>query len=173
MANHMYDAVHKMRSKWDKKFWIALVAALVLLAVTGTPALRSVIQRNEFRHFAEDLAQNSSLSMRKGTVTLEMDGETFPLEAANDYNYFIRQLTTVGPGRKNSAPAEPPEAVVHFSTGAKLELWSVNLQGYSTNGRSVGLYLRYTYRDGKVYSDENGLISPSSMIRMLVQSVSQ
>ena len=172
MANRMYEAVqNKPPRKWDKKFWIAVAVALLVLAVTGTPAVRAVLERNEYRSFAKDLTANSSLSMRKGTVTLEMDGETFTLEATNDYNYFLRQMTTVGPGRKVDAPEEPPSAAVDFSSGARLELWSVKLDGYSVNSRTEGLFVRYTYRSGKTYSYENGQVSPSSTIRMLTQSI--
>ena len=173
-ASDMYAQVRKTPPpKRDKRLWIALGLAALLLVAAGLPALIAVLQRNEFRRFAEDLGQNSSLSRRKWTITMEMDGETYTLEAGEEYEFFLRQITTAGPGRPGSVPDEPPLAVLYFSTGPTLELWSVKLAGYTVNSREYGLFVRYTYRDGKTYTYENGKLSPSNAVRMLKESIAE
>ena len=39
-----------------------------------------------------------------------------------------------------------------FGNGASLELWGVELVGYVDTKAKYGLFLRYTYPDGKIYA---------------------
>lgn len=171
MANDMYDAVRKTpqpkRRRLDKRLWLAIVLALAVLAVSGAPALRAILQRHEFQQFTTHLTFNSTMARRKGSVSLEMDGETFPLDTVNYYDNFIRRIINAGPGRSVPDPDEPPAAALAYSTGAVLELWPMEVDG------TTGTFFRYTNWDGKIYSYESPVLSPQIMVGLLEKSIAE
>ena len=170
----LYDGVRTARTpRHDKKLWIAIAAAVLFLAVSTAPMVWAAHYQRQYRLFSTDLAESSLYARQHGCLTLERDGETFPLEPGAEYDSFLFRLVNTGSGRVGKAPDEPPLATLDFGNGAKLALWRVKLAGYISNDREYGLYLLYTYADGGTYGYDTEDLDPAVMIRFLEQSITE
>ena len=83
---------------------------------------------------------------------MELDGEIISLDIDGGYHNLLLYLVQAGAGRVGKPPNEPAEVTVSFGNGASLELWGVELTDYVDPNSGYGLFLRYTYPDGKTYA---------------------
>ena len=174
MENNMYDAVRKVKTpRRDKRLWIAAAAAALIFAVAVAPMVWSAHYQRQYRLFSTDLADSSLYAQRHGCLVLERGGETFPLKAGSGYDSFLARVVTTGSGRTGRAPDQPPAATISYGNGATLELWSVHLEGYVSTDREEGLFLRYTYPDGKTYGYDSERLDLESTLRLLEHSITE
>lgn len=54
-----------------------------------------------------------------------------------------------------------------FGNDASLELWGVELVGYVDTNAKYGLFLRYTYPDGKTYAYDTDKITIEKALELL------
>ena len=171
-TDSLYAAVRPARTpRHDPRLWIAIAVAVVFMLASAAPMVWAAHYQRQYRLFSTDLADSSLYARQHGCLSLERDGETFPLETGADYDRFLFLLVDTGSGRVGKAPEEAPAATLDFGNGARLALWSVKLEGYLSNDREYGLYLRYTYAGGKTYGYDTENLDPVVMLRLLEQSV--
>lgn len=164
----MYASAREAKlPRWDVRLWITVAVCMVLLIITCIPIVASVRYQQNYRNFWNDLADSSNYAQTYGTFTLEMDGQRRPLDPLGSYQTFLRQLSLAGSGRVGKAPEEQPAAVLEYGDGARMELWSVPLEGYRTTELEYGLFVRFTNGEGKSYGYDTEALSLESVLSIL------
>ena len=174
MTESLYASVRPARTpRRDPRLWIAVIAAAVVLLAAAAPMVWAAHYQRQYRRFSTDLAASSLYARQNGCLTLERDGEAVRLEPGAYYDNFLFRLVESGSGRVGRAPDEPCAAALNFGNGARLELWPVALDGYRSTSWEYGLFLLYTYPDGRTYGYDTELLRPEIMLDLLGQSIAE
>ena len=149
----MYEKVRSNgRLKRDWRLFIAVAACVLVLVITSIPIVFSANYQRQYHLFQESLADSTIYSRQNESLTMERNGEIISLETDGGYHDLLISLVIAGAGRVGKPPEEPATVTVSFGNGASLELWGVELVGYVDTKAKYGLFLRYTYPDGKIYA---------------------
>ena len=149
----MYEKVRpsgKPRREW--RLLIAVAACVLILVITAIPIVFSANYQRQYHLFQESLAYSTIYSRENDSLTMERDGEVISLNTDGGYHTLLLALVEAGAGRVGKPPGEPATVTVYFGNDASLELWGVELAGYVDPVADHGLFLRYTYPDGKIYA---------------------
>lgn len=149
----MYEKVRsdgKLKRDW--RLFIAVTACALVLVITSIPIVFSANYQRQYHLFQESLADSTIYSRQNESLTMERNGEIISLETDGGYHDLLISIVIAGAGRVGKPPEEPAAVTVSFGNGASLELWGVELVGYVDTKAKYGLFLRYTYPDGKIYA---------------------
>lgn len=164
----MYEKVRsdgKLRRDW--RLFAAIGACMLILVITALPIAFSANYQHQYRLFQQSLADSTIYARHNNSLTMELDGEIISLKTDGGYHALLLELVIAGAGRVGKPPNEPAEVTVSFGNGASLELWGVELEGYVDQNSGYGLFLRYTYPDGKTYAYDTHLLTIEKAITML------
>ena len=164
----MYEKVRPARvRKCDWHLFLAIAACTLILVITALPIVFAGNYQHQYRMFQESLANSTIYSRHNNSLTMELDGEVISLDADGGYHTLLLSLVTAGAGRVGKPPAEPAEVKINFGNGASLELWGVELTDYVDPNSGYGLFLRYTYPDGKTYAYDTHMLTIEKALIML------
>ena len=140
----------KQKSAGNRKLAIYVsISVAVLLFVTAL-LLGGYLYYGSFRTFVTDFSNATSVTYRKGSVTVVTEEETFTLSDENVY-FVYNSIVNAGRGRLGQPPERKPDVVLQYQFGGTLELWEVQLDDGQSR-RDQGLFLRFTNLTGEVYA---------------------
>ena len=148
----MYEDItaEKTKSAGNRKLVLyASISVAVLLFVTAL-LLGGYLYYGSFRTFVADFSHSTSVTYRKGSVTVTTETETFTLSDENVY-FVYNSIVNAGRGRLGQPPERKADAVLQYQFGGTLELWEVELDDRQSR-RDHGLFLRFTDLDGETYA---------------------
>lgn len=164
----MYEKVRSAGiQKRDLRLFIVIAASVLLLLITSAPIAFSVNYQRQYRLFQESLADSTIYSRQNNSLSMKRDGNAFYLETDGGYHDLLLNLVIAGAGRVGEPPEEPAAVTVSFGNGASLELWGIELVGYVDTDAKYGLFLRYTYPDGKTYSYDTAKLTIEKALELL------
>ncbi|MCH5317951.1 MAG: hypothetical protein J1E05_08245 [Eubacterium sp.] len=164
----MYEKIHSAgKLKRDWRLWLAITACALILVICILPIIFSANYQRQYHLFQESLADSTLYSRQNNSLTMERDGEIISLDTDGGYHKLLLNLVTAGAGRTGEPPEETAEIIFTFGNGASLELWGVELVGYVDTDAEYGLFLRYTYPDGKIYAYDTAEINMDKALTLL------
>ena len=164
----MYEKVRSagMRKR-DYKLFIAIAVCVLILAVTTAPIIFSANYQHRYRLFQNSLAESTVYARENNSLAMELDGVSTPLDIDGGYHKLFLKLVEAGAGRTGEPPEGSADVIITFGNDASLELWGVKLIGYVDTDAEYGLFLRYTYPDGKIYAYDTDEITIERAIELL------
>ena len=153
--------------KRDVRLFVAVTVCVLILSITAAPIVFSSNYQHRYRLFQNSLADSTIYARENESLTMEHDGEVISLDADGGYHTVLLSLVEAGAGRTGKPPEEPADVTLDFGNGAILELWDVELVGYIDPDVKYGLFLRYTYPDGKIYAYDTEKLTFEKTIDLL------
>lgn len=148
----MYEELGTQKRKMEnnrKLVMLICICAAVLLLVTAL-LIGAYLYYGSFRQFVGDFSSATSVTYRKGSVSVTTQEESFVLSGENVY-FVYNAIVNAGRGRLAEAPERAPDAVLDYQFGGVLELWEVDLKDSSSRTEN-GLFIRFTNLRGEVYA---------------------
>ena len=149
----MYEKIRRTHSRSGSKnglLGVVLAVCLIVTAVLVGMVWQACRYQLDYRKFVSDLSNSTAYAYKHNSLTITMDGQTYPAEQENIHRIYSRMINA-GPGRPGKAPASAPEASLEYGDGSFAELWNVKVENSSTD-REIGLFIRYVNQDGESYA---------------------
>lgn len=125
---------------------ICLVATAVLAGMVWQACRYQVLCRN----FVSDLSNSTTYAYEHNSLTITMDGQTYPAARENIHRIYSR-IANAGPGRPGKAPTSAPDASLEYGDGSFMDLWTVKMEKSSAD-REYGLFIHYVDQAGETYA---------------------
>ena len=164
----MYERIRSDSTpRRDYRLLIAFGVCVLILVITSVPIVFSANYQRQYHLFQESLAYSTIYSRENDSLTMERDGEVISLETDGGYHDLLLNLVIAGAGRVGKPPEEPAVVTLLFGNGASLELWKADLAGYVDTNAKYGLFLRYTYPEGKTYAYDTAGLTLEKALELL------
>ena len=148
----MYEDItaKETKSVGNRKLTVYVCISVAILLFVMTLLIGGYMYYGSFRTFVTDFSNATSVTYRKGSVTVTTETETFTLSDENVY-FVYNSIVNAGRGRLGQPPERAADVVLHYQFGGKLELWEVKLDDRQSR-TDQGLFLRFTNLTGEVYA---------------------
>lgn len=157
------------KTKRDVLLAVSVIAFIVILCVTTLPLAQMIKMGHDYRKYVDAFTDSLTDARKKGglTATWGPQGD-FMWRLTNDQgSHLYTVLLDAGMGKpQKEMPDREDSLFLTFPDGAVMSLWRTEITERSRE-RDIGLFVRFTSNDGRVWMYDTDRIDPDKLFESL------